>query len=190
MGLAGGELKELEYEIKDSNLIFITDNLSDFYIAAEVHNTTLLRDLGIGAGVLIFLAAGLVFLIIAFKRRKKAAYKVAEVNVLQKKDETVVQRYADTNKNELKVCELKEKEFVIDGIRCRSYQSFLASLNYKDVFRQKEICSYATEKANRCAAGKGNGKRKELYWQGKKIKRDSKEYYELIEKATRINNLN
>ena len=187
--LTGGNLKQIEYELTDSGLVFITDNLTDFYITVESKNNALAIGLGTSAGIVILLAGGFCILFVFLKKRKKAA-ATTTINLISLNEETVEQQMVQTNEPEPTLQEPIDKEFVIDGIHCFSYQSFLASLNYKDQYRQKEICSYSTEKAKRCAAGKGNGKRKELYWLGKRIAKGSSEYYDLLEKAKQIINSN
>ncbi len=184
-----GELKQIEYELTDSSLVFITDELTDFYITVESKNNALAIGLGTSAGIVILLAGGFCILFVLLKKRKKAA-AIATINLISLNEETVEQQMVQTNEPEPILQEPIDKEFVIDGIYCFSYQSFLASLNYKDQYRQKEICSYSTEKAKRCAAGKGNGKRKELYWLGKRIIKGSIGYYDLLEKAKQIINSN
>lgn len=184
-----GELKQIEYELTDSSLVFITDELTNFYITVESKNNALAIGLGTSAGIVILLAGGFCILIVFLKKRKQAAVTTT-INLISLNEETVEQQMIQTNEPEPTLQEPIDKEFVIDGIHCFSYQSFLASLNYKDQYRQKEICSYSTEKAKRCAAGKGNGKRKELYWLGKRIAKGSSEYYDLLEKAKQIINSN
>lgn len=184
--LSDGELKEIEFEIVDSRLVFITDNLSEFYIIAEIKNNALWIGLGVAAGeviVLLFLV-----LLVLLRKKKRALTNVA--NLLNIKDEKVAKFNIIVDEQKSVVLEPADKDFVIDGVYCRSYQSFLASLNYKDFHRQKEICSFSADKANRFAAGKGNGKRKDLYWQGKRIIRGSNEYYNLIERVKLIINSN
>lgn len=189
--ITSGELKQVEYELTDLSLVFFTDELTDFYITVENKNNALWIGLGTSAGVLILLAAGLGILFVLLKKRKQATANVSTtVTSLSEKVDTVEQKPEHTAEPEPAVQVPLDKEFVIDGVYCLSYQSFLAALNYKDQYRQKEICSYSAEKANRCAAGKGNGKRKELYWLGKKITRGSSEYHKLLEKAKQIINSN
>lgn len=76
-----------------------------------------------------------------------------------------------------------EIPFVIDGVECAGLESFLASLCYKNVIKQKEIAGLNAKRAWARANGKGGTKRRELYWQGKRIMRDSKEYFALIKRA-------
>ncbi len=188
--LTDGNLKQIEYELTDSGLVFITDHLTDFYITVETKNNALGIGLGTSAGILILLTGGF-WILFAVLKKKKQTINNEPVNVSVIEDNnTVEQQSVSSTEFEVVVQEPIDKEFDIDNIHCCSYQSFLASLNYKDQYRQKEICSYSAEKANRCAAGKGNGKRKELYWLGKRILKGSSEYYKLLEKAKKIINSN
>lgn len=188
--LTDGNLKQIEYELTDSGLVFIIDHLTDFYITVETKNNALGIGLGTSAGILILLTGGF-WILFAVLKKKKQTINNEPVNVSVIEDNnTVEQQSVSSTESEVVVQEPIDKEFDIDNIHCCSYQSFLASLNYKDQYRQKEICSYSAEKANRCAAGKGNGKRKELYWLGKRILKGSSEYYKLLEKAKKIINSN
>ena len=74
--------------------------------------------------------------------------------------------------------------FIIDGVRCASMEGFLQSLKFRDTKRQAFICSLTGKVAKKCGRKRkiwkltGNA-----YWQGKKIKRDSVEFDELIKRA-------
>lgn len=185
--LSDGKLKELKYERTDNILIFDTENLTDFYISIKVQNSALWIGLGIGGGLVVLIIIGLVVIVILKKKKRKILTEIAIAEESHSNIEVIENKSTSTIGTKNETSTEDEKEFVIDGIYCRTYQSFIASLNYKDKLRQREICSYTAEKANRCAAGKGNGKRKELYWQGKKIKYNSKEYVELLSKIDSIN---
>ncbi len=72
-------------------------------------------------------------------------------------------------------------EFEFDGVKCASMEGFLQSLKFKNKSRQIKVCSLVGIDA------KNAGKRKwlwkftgNIYWQGKKIKRDSGEYKNLL----------
>lgn len=73
--------------------------------------------------------------------------------------------------------------FVIDGVECASMEGFLQSLKFSNPDMQKEVCKLVGK------AAKFKGKKKKwyrtqtLYWQGKEIPRDSKEYQILLERA-------
>ena len=73
--------------------------------------------------------------------------------------------------------------FVIDGIQCNSMEGFLQSLKYENPEMQEYVCTLVGKSA------KFKGKKKKwyrtqtLYWRSKPIKRESKEYQELIDRA-------
>lgn len=73
--------------------------------------------------------------------------------------------------------------FVIDGVACASMEGFLQSLKFKEPEMQKEVCKLVGK------AAKFKGKKKKwwreqtLHWQGQKLKRDSQEYQDLLDKA-------
>jgi len=74
--------------------------------------------------------------------------------------------------------------FTFDGVVCQSMEGFLQSLKFKRLPKQINTCSYYGKTA------KLKGKYKFLwkitgnvYWKGKKIKRQSKEFDTLIKKA-------
>jgi len=73
--------------------------------------------------------------------------------------------------------------FIIDGVECNSMEGFLQSLKFESEEMQKEVCKlvgYAAKKKGR----KKNWQRTQtLYWKGRAIKRDSKEYSELLDRA-------
>ena len=75
-------------------------------------------------------------------------------------------------------------EFIFDGIKCGSMEGFLQSLKYKSAKKQQKICILSGKEAKKKGKYKflwkltGN-----IYWQGKKIKRTSSEYKNLIKNA-------
>lgn len=73
--------------------------------------------------------------------------------------------------------------FDIDGVYCESMVSFMASLNFKNVKQQREICGMQASEAEELAAQKGSVKRKDLYWQGRSFRKNSRYYNKLLEKA-------
>jgi len=73
--------------------------------------------------------------------------------------------------------------FEIDGVRCRSMESFLQSLKYKNARRQIEVCLLAGKKAKQNAQAKNWRKKQILWWRGKKYKRADAEYQELLRHA-------
>lgn len=72
-------------------------------------------------------------------------------------------------------------EFTFDGVKCGSMEGFLQSLKYKSIKKQQKICLISGKEA------KKKGKHKflwkltgNIHWQGKKIKRQSQDYKDLI----------
>ena len=72
-------------------------------------------------------------------------------------------------------------EFIFDRIKCGSMEGFLQSLKYKCKKKQQKICLLSGKEAKKKGKYKflwkltGN-----IYWQGRKIKRISQEYKDLI----------
>lgn len=73
--------------------------------------------------------------------------------------------------------------FIIDGVECYSMEGFLQSLKYKSVDMQVEICKLVGIGAKRAGSKKDWKKLQILYWRGSPIKRDSKEYQDLLDRA-------
>lgn len=74
-----------------------------------------------------------------------------------------------------------ERSFVIDGIKCASFEGFIQALKCPDPEKQRELCALVGIKAKR--AGKVYDSWKEeghLYWQGTRYKRLSRDYMLLI----------
>lgn len=74
-------------------------------------------------------------------------------------------------------------EFTIDGITCQSMEGFLQSLKFQDKEMQKHICTLIGKKAKFKGSRKNWKKTQTLYWQGTPLKRDSKEYQDLLDRA-------
>lgn len=74
-------------------------------------------------------------------------------------------------------------KFVVDGVLCNSLEGFLQSLKFSNPQMQEHVCTLVGK------AAKFKGKKKKwwrdqtLYWQGVPIKRDSKEYQDLLDRA-------
>lgn len=73
--------------------------------------------------------------------------------------------------------------FEIDGIQCNSMEGFLQSLKFKEPHIQEEVCKLIGVKAKYKGKPKKWWQTQILFWRGKEIKRDSKEYQELLDKA-------
>ncbi len=74
--------------------------------------------------------------------------------------------------------------FILDGVNIKCMESFLQSLKFKNIDKQKKICSLTAKEAEK--AGKYHNLwklSKMLYWNGKRINRYSKKYTELITRA-------
>jgi hypothetical protein len=79
---------------------------------------------------------------------------------------------------------LTRKTFVFDGIQCESLEGFLQSLKTNDPEEQKRICMLYGGSAKKQSSKHSDWTKEQiLYWNGQKIKRDSKEYYELLYSA-------
>ena len=76
-------------------------------------------------------------------------------------------------------------KFVIDGVECKSMESFIQSLRERDVQLQKSICSdYSGMMAYKMRLALNDWRKEgDVYWQGKTICRFSDEYTELISRA-------
>lgn len=74
-------------------------------------------------------------------------------------------------------------EFYIDGVRCASMEGFLQSLKFSSIEMQEYICTLIGFKAKQAGANKNWKRRQVLYWRGKEIKRQSKEYQDLLDRA-------
>lgn len=77
-------------------------------------------------------------------------------------------------------------DFIIDGVECASMEGFLQSLKFHGKNKQRKIC-HLTGKEAKNAAGKLHNLRwkitQTLYWNGRKYKRESQEYLQLITRA-------
>lgn len=73
--------------------------------------------------------------------------------------------------------------FIIDGIKCNSMEGFLQSLKFSNPEMQEYVCTLVGIAAKRKGHGKNWYRTQTLYWRGKPIKRDSKEYQILLNRA-------
>jgi len=74
---------------------------------------------------------------------------------------------------------LYPNEFVFDGIRCGSMEGFLQGLKYKDIARQKEICSLSGKEAKNMTNSYWQTDQI-VWWQGKEIHRQSQDFSNLV----------
>lgn len=73
--------------------------------------------------------------------------------------------------------------FEIDGVHCNSMEGFLQSLKFKSADMQKEVCKLVGMAAKSKGTGKNWYQSQTLNWQGVEMKRYSKEYQDLLDKA-------
>lgn len=73
--------------------------------------------------------------------------------------------------------------FIIDGVECASMEGFLQSLKFKNPDMQVEVCKLVGRAAKMKGKGKDWRQGMTLWWRGKPIKRDSKEYQQLLDRA-------
>lgn len=73
--------------------------------------------------------------------------------------------------------------FEVDGIACNSMEGFLQSLKFSNIEMQKHVCTLVGRQAKFKGKKKKWWKTQTLHWQGKEIKRGSKEFQELLDKA-------
>ncbi len=74
--------------------------------------------------------------------------------------------------------------FVIDGVECASMEGFLQSLKYRSVKKQKKVCALIGFAAKKAGARKFWWKvTGVVHWQGRRIKRNGKQFDRLIERA-------
>ena len=73
--------------------------------------------------------------------------------------------------------------FTIDGVECYSMEGFLQSLKFKEPDIQETVCKLIGLKAKFSGKPKKWYRTQTLYWKGQEIKRDSKEYQDLLNRA-------
>jgi len=73
--------------------------------------------------------------------------------------------------------------FEIDEIACNSMEGFLQSLKFKSPEMQEEICKFVGYPAKKKGRGKNWQQTQTLWWRGIPIKRNSKEYQDLLNRA-------
>lgn len=75
-------------------------------------------------------------------------------------------------------------KFIFDGIECASMEGFLQSLKVKNAKKQEQMCSLIGIEAKKIGKYRFIWKvTGSVYWRGKKYKRDSFEFRDLIKKA-------
>ena len=73
--------------------------------------------------------------------------------------------------------------FTIRGVECNSMEGFLQSLKFKNPDMQKYICTLVGYGAKKAGSNKNWYESQTLWWNGEPIKRDSKEYQDLLDEA-------
>ena len=73
--------------------------------------------------------------------------------------------------------------FEIDGVKCNSMEGFLQSLKFESTDMQEHVCTLVGYAAKKKGYGKNWWTKQTLYWRGVPMKRDSKEYQLLLNRA-------
>lgn len=77
---------------------------------------------------------------------------------------------------------LHDSVFIFDDVECHSMEGFLQSLKYQDEEKQRQICKLRGADAKR--ASSSNWQRDQIvWWKGKAIDRQSKDFLNLVTKA-------
>jgi hypothetical protein len=74
-------------------------------------------------------------------------------------------------------------KFIVDEIECNSMEGFLQSLKFSNPDMQVEVCKLVGFTAKKRGSNKNWQTSQTLWWKGKAIKRESKEYQDLLNKA-------
>lgn len=73
--------------------------------------------------------------------------------------------------------------FEIDGVQCNSIEGFLQSLKFKSSEMQEEVCKLVGYAAKKKGREKNWQQSQTLFWKGIPIRRNSKEYQILLDRA-------
>lgn len=73
--------------------------------------------------------------------------------------------------------------FEIDGVKCNSMEGFLQGLKFESIEMQEYVCSLVGFAAKKKGRNKNWQQSQTLYWKGVPIKRSSKEYQDLLDRA-------
>jgi len=73
--------------------------------------------------------------------------------------------------------------FDIDGVHCNSMEGFLQSVKFESLDVQEYVCSLIGITAKKRGRTKDWRQSQTLYWRGTPIKRSSKEYQNLLDRA-------
>lgn len=177
-----GGIEEIMYSIDGDSLVFYTDSLSEFVLLADKQISVLWYGLMGAVGAYLLVTAVTLFIIL----NKKQGQKVKEINQIS---DVIELTHAVSKESDIKYVETQQEiPFVLDGVKCAGKASLLASLCFKNIAKQKEVACMSATKAQAHANGKGGYKRRELYWQGKRIVKDSVEYTDLLRRANELIN--
>jgi len=81
---------------------------------------------------------------------------------------------------------LAYKPFTYDGVECASIEGFLQSLKTDNITEQKRLCSLYGGNARKNGSKYNEWQQtQKLFWQGKEYKRESDEYFDLVQGAYR-----
>lgn len=176
MHVGENSIEELQFVVDGDMLTFFTDSLSEFVLLADTPSYFIWYVLsGTIAGCVLF-SLGLTIVI----RKKKITANSDAKCIYERKTPSAIK---STDKKLVDIPNEPDIPFELDGIKCAGRISLMASLCYKDKIRQREIAGMDANKALAHAQGKGGFKRRDLYWQGKHIIRNSMEYRELLNRA-------
>jgi predicted NAD-dependent protein-ADP-ribosyltransferase YbiA (DUF1768 family) len=73
--------------------------------------------------------------------------------------------------------------FEVDGVSINSMEGFLQSLKFKSIEMQAKVCTLIGYAAKKKGRNKNWQETQTLWWKGNPIKRNSKEYQDLLDKA-------
>lgn len=74
-------------------------------------------------------------------------------------------------------------KFTLDGVECNSMEGFLQGLKFRSEPMQAHVCTLVGKAAKFKGKSKTWYTKQILHWKGVSIKRDSKEYQELLDRA-------
>lgn len=94
-------------------------------------------------------------------------------------------KYGSDDPKATALSNFSEHPFVFDGVKCKSMESFLQSLKFKNPEKQMEVCQMDGKSAKKVGSRHNFWKYSggNLYWQGKYINRFSKDYDDFIDTA-------
>lgn len=169
-------IEELQFTVDGDTLTFFTNSLSEFVLLADTPSYLIWYVLSGALAGCILISIGLILVI----RKKKIIANEDATCICEREKPSVIKKY---DKKSVVSVDGPEIPFVLDGVKCADRVSFMAALCYKDKLKQREIARMDADRALAHAQGKGGFNRRDLYWQGKRIIRNSIEYRELLNNA-------